>query len=91
MAHYTLFTDENYELTTSWDETGVKINIRNWDWLQNPTEDLTITLNTFDIETLIEELQLYSAAVEQAAENATKITKSDRQDMLADIVKQTIK
>jgi hypothetical protein len=68
MAHYTLFTDDNYELTTGWGKTGVTINIRNSDWRENPTEDLSITLNPFDIQVLIEELQLYAEACKEEIE-----------------------
>ena len=74
MGHYTLFTDDSYELTTSWSKSGIQINISNVDWRENPTEALSITLNPFDIEVLIEELQLYADACksEMEKENKTK-------------------
>jgi hypothetical protein len=73
MAHYTLFTDESYELTTSWSKSGIQINIANVDWRENPTEALSITLNPFDIQVLIEELQLYAAACEETIEKENNI------------------
>ena len=68
MGHYTLFTDNSYELTTSWSKSGIQINIANVDWRENPTEALSITLNPFDIEVLIEELQLYADACKEEME-----------------------
>lgn len=59
----TIYTDNNYELETSWSEKGVEINIRNCNWLENPTEDLSVKLNSYDIAMLIDELEIYKDAV----------------------------
>jgi hypothetical protein len=75
MGHYTLFTDDSYELTTSWSKSGIQINISNVDWRENPTEALSITLNPFDIEVLIEELQLYADACKSEIEKENSTNK----------------
>ena len=67
----TLFTDNKYELETCWSAEGVDITIRNCNWVENPTEDLTVTLNAYDVHELIELLEIYRDAVEEA-ENTQK-------------------
>jgi hypothetical protein len=71
----TIFTDEKYELEAGWlPNEGVIIGIRNCNWLQNPTEDLSVTLTSFDVEQLIELLEIYKDAVaeEEASVKALK-------------------
>jgi hypothetical protein len=66
-----IYTDNNYELEAAWSSEGVIIGIRNCNWLENPTEDLSVTLTSFDIEQLIEQLEIYKDAVaeEEAKQN----------------------
>jgi len=91
MAHYTLFTDDDYELTSTWNKRGVHINIRNSDWFNNPTENLTITLSPLDISVLIEELQMFADAAQEEMEKQNNPSKSEKEDMLADTLNQIIK
>ena len=62
----TLFTDNKYELETCWSSAGVDITIRNCNWIENPTEDLTVTLNAYDVTELIELLEIYRDSVEES-------------------------
>jgi hypothetical protein len=54
----TLYTDNQNELEISHDDKKVTIEIRATNWLENPTECISVQLDSFDIYELIDDLTL---------------------------------